>query len=158
MTRHSYATTVRWTGNEGTGTATYRGYARAHDVMADGRPVIAASSDPAFRGDPAKWNPELLFVAALSECHLLQYLHVCAGAGVVVVAYEDTASATMATTPDGGGSFTEVVLRPVVTVADPSMTTTAAALHDRAHELCFLAASVRTPVRHEPTILVAGGH
>lgn len=152
MTRHQYTTTVRWTGNQGAGTASYRGYSRAHDVAADGRPVLAASSDPAFRGEADRWNPELLFVAALSECHLLQYLHLCAVAGVVVTGYEDTAGGTMETTPDGGGAFTEVVLRPVVTVADASMIDQAVALHERAHELCFLASSVRMPVRHEPTV------
>lgn len=152
MTRHQYTTTVRWTGNLGDGTASYRGYSRAHDIAADGRPVLAASSDPAFRGEADRWNPELLFVAALSECHLLQYLHLCAVAGVVVTAYEDTAGGTLELTPDGGGAITEVVLRPVVTVADASMVERAVALHERAHELCFLASSVRMPVRHEPTV------
>ncbi|SDT51117.1 OsmC family protein [Jiangella sp. DSM 45060] len=152
MTRHQYSTTVRWTGNLGDGTASYRGYSRAHDIAADGRPVLAASSDPAFRGEADRWNPELLFVAALSECHLLQYLHLCAVAGVVVTAYEDTAGGTLELTPDGGGAITEVVLRPVVTVADASMVERAVALHERAHELCFLASSVRMPVRHEPTV------
>lgn len=152
MTRHQYTTTVRWTGNRGDGTASYRGYSRAHHLLAEGRPVLAASSDPAFRGEADRWNPELLFVAALSECHMLQYLHVCAAAGVVVTRYEDTAAGAMETTPDGGGAFTEVVLRPVVTVADASMVEAAISLHERAHELCFLAASVRMPVRHEPTV------
>ncbi|WP_116951315.1 OsmC family protein [Jiangella endophytica] len=152
MTRHQYTTTVRWTGNQGAGTASYRGYSRAHDIAADGRPVLAASSDPAFRGEADRWNPELLFVAALSECHLLQYLHLCAVAGVVVTGYEDTAAGTLELTPDGGGAFTEVVLRPVVTVADAAMIDQAVALHERAHELCFLASSVRMPVRHEPAV------
>jgi organic hydroperoxide reductase OsmC/OhrA len=157
MTSHHYTTTVRWTGDQGTGTASYRGYSRAHDIEADGRPVLAGSSDPAFRGEADRWNPELLFVAALSECHMLQYLHLCAVAGVVVVGYEDTAGGTMEMTPDGGGAFTEVVLRPAVTVADPGMVDEATKLHERAHELCFLASSVRMPVRHEPTVTVAAG-
>lgn len=154
MTRHHYTTTVHWTGNRGTGTSSYRDYSRSHAIEAEGRPVLAASSDPAFRGEADRWNPELLFVAALSECHLLQYLHLCAIGGVVVTGYEDTAAGTMEMTPDGGGAFTEVVLRPVVTVADASMVERATALHERAHELCFLASSVRMPVRHEPTVVV----
>ncbi|PZF79347.1 OsmC family protein [Jiangella anatolica] len=154
MTRHHYTTTVHWTGNRGTGTSSYRDYSRSHAIEAEGRPVLAASSDPAFRGEADRWNPELLFVAALSECHLLQYLHLCAAGGVVVTGYEDTAAGTMEMTPDGGGAFTEVVLRPVVTVADASLVERATALHERAHELCFLASSVRMPVRHEPTVVV----
>ena len=150
--RHRYEVAVVWTGNRGEGTASYRAYARDHEVTADHRPVIAGSSDPAFRGDPARWNPEQLLVASLSQCHLLSYLHLCAVSGVVVVAYEDHPEGVMTETEGGGGRFTEVTLRPVVTVADESMTATADALHDRAHELCFIASSVGFPVRHEPKI------
>lgn len=152
---HRYATTVLWTGNRGEGTSTYRAYGREHDVAAEGRPPIGGSSDPAFRGDPARWNPEQLLVASLSGCHLLSYLHLCAVSGVVVTAYEDRAEGVMAETGDGGGRFTEVTLRPVVELADASTTETALALHDRAHELCFIASSVNFPVRHEPRVAVA---
>nr|WP_203432780.1 OsmC family protein [Jiangella asiatica] len=62
----------------------------------------------------------------------------------------------MRTTPDGGGSFTEVTLRPRVTVTEADMVDKATGLHERAHELCFVAASVRTPVRHEPVVRVRG--
>jgi organic hydroperoxide reductase OsmC/OhrA len=152
---HRYELTVTWTGNRGEGTAGYRAYARDHEVTAEGRPAILGSSDPAFRGDAARWNPEQLLVAALSECHMLEYLHLCAASDVVVVAYEDHAHGVMEETPDGGGHFTEVTLTPLVTVADPSMTDTARELHGRAHELCFIANSVNFPVRHEPEIRVS---
>jgi organic hydroperoxide reductase OsmC/OhrA len=56
---------------------------------------------------------------------------------------------------DGGGRFTEVILRPVVTVASEDMADKAAGLHGRAHELCFIANSVNFPVRHQPTTTVA---
>ena len=115
-----------WTGNRGDGTTGYRSYDRSHDSTADGRPTLHGSADPAFRGDPQRWNPELLLVAALSQCHLLTYLHLCAEAGVVVTRYRDAAEGTMA--QDGvGGRFTEVVLRPVVTVADAGQVEHAAA-------------------------------
>src|ERR1700740_2421274 len=117
---HRYDLTVSWTGNRGSGTSGYRDYGRGHLVSADGRPVIEGSSDPVFHGDKTRWNPELELVAALSQCHMLSYLHVCAAAGVVVTAYEDAPYGTMAETNDGGGHFTEVVLRPKVTVADAS--------------------------------------
>lgn len=150
---HSYALTVRWTGNQGTGTSGYRSYSREHEISAEGKPVLTGSADPAFRGDPAQWNPEDLLVAALSECHLLWYLALCAQAGVVVTDYVDAASGTMAQQADGAGQFTEVVLRPTVTVADAAMVEKAAELHGPAHEKCFIARSVNFPVKHEPTIL-----
>ena len=75
-------------------------------------PTCSASSDKPFRGDPARWNPEDLLLAALSECHLLSYLHACVQAGVVVVGYRDDASGLMVEDGRGGGAFREVVLRP----------------------------------------------
>jgi organic hydroperoxide reductase OsmC/OhrA len=149
---HHYRTEVTWTGNRGHGTSSYRAYERAHEVRNLGKPTILGSSDPVFRGDPARWNPEELLVAALSQCHMLWYLHLAADAGVVVVAYADSAEGTM--TEDGGGRFTEVMLRPVVTVASPEMAERAAELHRRAHELCFIASSVNFPVRQQPTTTV----
>lgn len=152
---HNYEVTVTWTGNSGSGTSSYRDYRRDHDVTAEGRPVIAGSSDPLFRGDRARWNPELELVAALAQCHMLWYLHLCASAGVVVTSYSDDAHGTMAEDAGGGGRFTEAVLRPQVTVASPDMTAAAAALHKEAHARCFIANSVNFPVRHQPVINVA---
>jgi organic hydroperoxide reductase OsmC/OhrA len=151
MTRtHRYELTVAWTGNRGAGTADYRAYARTHEVTADGKAAIAGSSDPVFRGDRDRWNPEELLVAALSQCHMLAYLHLCAVNGVVVTAYTDRPTGTMAETADGGGHFVEVVLQPEVTVAEPDQIERAQALHKEAHEKCFIASSVNFPVRHEP--------
>lgn len=155
MRTHRYETTTVWTGNAGQGTANYRSYRRTHTTTAKDRPEIAASSDPAFRGDRERWNPELLLVAALSQCHLLSYLHQCAVNGVVVVGYLDRASGTMGETANGGGRFEEVVLRPLVTVAEAGMIGRAEALHEAASERCFIASSVNFPVRHEPEIVVA---
>jgi organic hydroperoxide reductase OsmC/OhrA len=148
---HTYDTVVTWTGNRGTGTSGYRHYDRAHEVAADGPAAILGSSDPAFRGDPARWNPEQLLVAALSQCHMLWYLHWCADAGVVVTSYIDHAHGTMAETGEGG-RFTEVVLRPQVGVASPTMVDAAEVLHAAAHRACFIASSVNFPVRHEPRV------
>jgi organic hydroperoxide reductase OsmC/OhrA len=154
--RHQYEVTVSWTGNRGTGTSGYRDYGRDHEVSAKGRPLILGSSDPAFRGDPARWNPELALLAALSECHMLSYLHVCATAGVVVTGYVDAAEGTMAEDDNGGGRFTEVTLRPQVTVATADLIDSAIALHAEASVKCFIAASVNFPVRHEPTVIASG--
>ena len=155
--RHTYETRSIWTGARGEGTAGYRSYDRSYDTTAPGRPPIPGSSDPVFRGDGERWNPELLLVAALSQCHMLSYLHRCAVNGVVVTGYEDVAEGVMVETPDGGGHFEDVVLRPVVTVAEAAMAASAQALHEEAAALCFIAASVNFPVRHEPRAVVAGG-
>ncbi|WP_345637002.1 OsmC family protein [Rugosimonospora acidiphila] len=151
---HSYELTVTWTGDRGSGTSGYRDYDRTNEVTAPGLPTLAGSSDPTFRGDRDRWNPEQLLVAALAQCHLLAYLHACVNAGVVVVGYTDTPLGQMVETPDGAGHFTEVLLRPQVTVADAAMAQRAAEAHETAHRLCFIANSVNFPVRHEPTTLV----
>jgi organic hydroperoxide reductase OsmC/OhrA len=112
---------------------------------------IPASSDPAFRGDKSKHNPEELLVAALSSCHMLSFLHECVKAGVVVTDYMDRATGTMVETTDGGGKFTEVTLHPEVTVTEASMIPKTNELHKKASELCFIASSVNFPVYHLAT-------
>jgi organic hydroperoxide reductase OsmC/OhrA len=151
---HSYELTLIWTGNLGSGTSGYREYSRAHEVRVSGLPPLLGSSDPAFRGDPDRWNPEQLLVAALSQCHMLWLLNLCAAAGVVITDYTDTPRGVMVETPDGGGHFTEVVLRPRVVVAALDMVDRATSLHQEAHKLCFIANSVNFPVLHEPVTLV----
>src|SRR5512146_3209248 len=110
--QHSYDVELVWTGNDGAGTRSYRGYRRDHLVTAAEKPAIAGSSDPAFRGNPSRYNPEELLVAALSSCHMLAYLHLCAVSGISVVDYRDAAHGVMQETADGSGSFVRVVLRP----------------------------------------------
>jgi len=149
---HRYETTVEWTGNLGAGTASYKSYARAHQIAAPGKPPIPGSSDPLFRGDAGRYNPADLLIASLSACHMLWYLHLCADAGIVVTDYRDHARGTEIETEDGGGRFTEVVLRPQVTLASGGDAALAESLHARAHALCFIANSVNFPVRHEPSI------
>jgi len=153
---HTYTVTTTWTGNQGTGTSGYRDFSRDHSLSAPGRPPLLASSDPSFRGDPTRWNPEQLLVAALSDCHMLWYLHLCAVGGVVVESYVDEAVGSMATEKSGAGQFTEVVLRPRVVVTSEEMVDKAISLHEKANEMCFIARSVNFPVRHSPTVVVAG--
>ncbi|MBN9141719.1 MAG: OsmC family protein [Micrococcales bacterium] len=153
--RHHYAVSVEWTGNRGTGTSGYRAYGRDHVVRAGGKlHELAGSSDRTFHGDRERWNPEELLLAALSQCHLLSYLHVASSRGIVVVAYTDDAVGEMRQTADGGGRFTEATLRPVVTIAagDPADALDA---HHEASAKCFIAASVNFPVHHEPVIRLA---
>jgi organic hydroperoxide reductase OsmC/OhrA len=151
---HSYDLTVSWTGNTGQGTSAYRGYRRTHTVTAEGPPELLGSADRTFHGDRERWNPEQLLLASLAQCHMLSYLHVCVDVGVVVTEYVDRATGSMRSEPDGSGRFTEVVLHPEVTVADPGMVDAATAAHQRANELCFIANSVNFPVHHEPVVRV----
>lgn len=152
---HDYKARLVWDGNLGDGTSTYTGYGRKYRVQFDGKPDLPGSADPIFRGDPDVYNPEDLFVASLSSCHLLSYLALCARSKISVIAYEDDASGTMVLRPDGGGSFESVTLRPKVTIAPGGDEKRARELHDTAHDLCFIAASVSVPVRHEPEIKIA---
>lgn len=149
---HDYAVVVEWTGNQGSGTSGYKSYGRDHIVSVEGKPPLLGSSDRAFFGDRDRWNPEDELVAALSQCHMLSYLHVAQRSGVVVQAYTDAAAGTMRQVGDGG-HFTEVVLHPVVTISagDPAL---ALELHHEAHELCFIASSVNFPVRVEAQVVV----
>lgn len=147
---HRYQVSVEWTGDRGTGTSAYRAYGRDHTVRAVGKDDILGSADPAFFGAASRWNPEEMLLAALAQCHMLSYLHVAVLHGVRVVGYTDDATGTMAQDQDGGGHFTEAVLRPRVVVADAAMIEIANAIHHEAHEKCFIASSVNFPVRTEP--------
>jgi organic hydroperoxide reductase OsmC/OhrA len=145
---HRYLLDMKWTGNLGRGTADYRAYSRNHEVGGAGKTAwIAGSSDASFRGDPSRYNPEELLVAALSTCHMLWFLHLCSDAGIVVTEYSDKPAGTMVEHEDGAGEFTEVVLRPNVVIADSSREVELEAIHHRSHELCFIARSVNFPVR-----------
>jgi len=149
MKEHAYSTNLTWTGNTGQGTASYRSYERSHEIGVDGKPSIYGSSDPAFRGDKSKYNPEEMFVASLSACHMLWFLHACTEAGVVVEEYADSAKGIMLESEDGNGRFKEVILYPRVKVRESWMVEKTPALHEKAHRFCFIANSCNFPVRHE---------
>ncbi|RQO41452.1 peroxiredoxin [Chryseobacterium sp. KBW03] len=151
---HHYKTIIQWTGNKGTGTSGYRDYERSHVISTENKTVIDGSSDPAFRGDKTKHNPEDLFLSSLSACHMLWYLHFCSEAGIIVTYYTDEATGIMTETASGSGHFTEVTLHPAVTVAEASMIEKAEQLHHKANEYCFIANSVNFPVKHIPIMLV----
>jgi organic hydroperoxide reductase OsmC/OhrA len=151
--QHNYSVLTKWTGNLGSGTSGYRSYSRDHETSASGKAsTIHGSSDPKFRGDPSRYNPEELLVASLSACHMLWVLHFCAEAGIVVTEYEDEAVGVMAENENGSGQFTSVVLRPRMKITDPQRIEDARALHGRAHEFCFIARSVNFPVSHEVVV------
>ena len=153
---HHYEVELAWIGDRGSGTSGYAAYDRAHVLSAPGKPDIPGSSDPHFRGDAARWNPEELLLASLSACHQLWYLHLCAVNKVTVVGYRDRAAGEMAEHADGSGEFTRVVLRPEVTITPGSDLARALELHHEAARLCFVARSMNFPVEHEPSVKMAG--
>lgn len=148
---HVFTCSIAWTGNRGSGTSSYKAYGRDYVISAPGKPPLPGSSAPEFRGDADRYNPEDLLVAALSSCHMLWYLHLAADAGIVVTGYSDAPAGIMETAADGGGQFTKVTLRPHVTLAAGSDESAAAAVHEAAHEKCFIARSVNFPIVCEPT-------
>jgi organic hydroperoxide reductase OsmC/OhrA len=151
---HVYRTQLTWTGADAA--VPFYNHRRDYCVTAEGKPPIEGSSDPIFRGDAFRWNPEDLLVASLSACHQLWYLGLCAASGIEVLAYEDAAEGTMIEErANGAGQFTAVTLRPRVTVAPGADQAKALALHEVAHAHCFIARSVNFPVRHEATVTVS---
>jgi organic hydroperoxide reductase OsmC/OhrA len=152
---HRYVSNVSWAGNRGSGTSGYGDYGREHVIRIPGKPDLAGSSDPAFRGDPAVHNPEDLLVASVSACHMLWYLALAASAGIVVTGYEDAAEGTMVEDRARGGWFTRIVLRPRISVAAGTDLDRATALHADAHAKCFIANSVNFPIDVAPTFVAA---
>jgi organic hydroperoxide reductase OsmC/OhrA len=151
---HRYTTTCTWSGTTAVG---YDSYSRDHEVTADGADApLRLSSDRAFRGDPDRWNPEVLLVAAASSCHMLSFLAAAARARIEVISYEDRASGEMPDQREPTG-LTSIVLRPIVTVRVPvdvaeheTVTRRLGHLNEVAHRECFIANSLRTPVVIEP--------
>ncbi|MUG95992.1 OsmC family peroxiredoxin [Scytonema sp. UIC 10036] len=153
---HTYSVAIAWTGNLGEGTANYRAYSRNHEIQSQDKPIIYCSSDPSFRGDPTRYNPEELLVGSISACHMLWYLHLCASAKIVVTDYVDNPVGVMEETSDGSGRFTEVTLKPRVAIANSADIERATRLHEEAHKMCFIANSVNFPIRHSAeTVAVA---
>ncbi len=150
MKNHHYKVDIKWTGNSGKGTSNYKAYERSHIISVNEKDCIYGSSDPSFRGDRTKYNPEELFIASLSTCHMLWFLHLCSDENIIVIDYADNATGTMQETSDGGGHFTEVTLHPMVVVSDASMIEKANKLHHKANKLCYIANSCNFPIHHKP--------
>lgn len=150
MSTHNYQLKLEWTGNQGTGTSSYRAYSRDHDYSSPGKLVnIPGSSDPAFRGDPTRYNPEELLLASVASCHMLWFLHLCSANDIIVTSYIDDPQGEMVEQANGSGHFTNITLYPQVKVAEEAMIAQVDALHKQAHELCFIANSVNFPVHHK---------
>jgi len=155
MKEHHYKLKITWTGNLGTGTSKYDAYSRDHIISAKGKEDLLGSSDPAFRGDASKYNPEEMLLSALSTCHMLWYFHFCADNGIIVTDYVDDAEGIMEEAKTGGGKFREVILKPTITITNSDKAELAIKLHEEANKKCFIANSVNFPVLHLPVIVIA---
>jgi organic hydroperoxide reductase OsmC/OhrA len=147
MSEHK--STLHWArGERGFG---YEEYAREHTLAMGGGDPIRASAAQAFRGDPSLTNPEDLLVGALSSCHMLTFLAICARKNIVVDAYDDDATGWLERPSGAPMHVTRVTLRPRVRFAgSPPDAATLASLHEQAHRGCFIASSVKTDVKVEP--------
>lgn len=150
--RHHYLAKINWTGAQDAGTKNYKTYTRDYDVIVDGKQPIKGSSDPAFRGDPTRHNPEDILVASTSSCHMLWYLHLCSVNNIVVLAYSDNAEGVMIEGKGGSGFFEKITLNPHITITVDSDIEKAHALHNEANKMCFIANSLKCPVEHGATI------
>lgn len=148
---HEYTAQIRWTGNQGSGNADYRGYTRNWQVETPGKPAISCSNDPLLGGDAGLHNPEDMLISALASCHMLWYLHLASTAGIVVTAYQDTPVGIGEVAASGAGRFVRAVLRPKITLAAGMDAAVADAIHGRIHDVCFIARSVNFPVEFEAT-------
>lgn len=150
--QHQYKISTKWTGNLGKGTKSYKSYSRNHEIIAAGKPMIPGSSDPSFRGDADRYNPEDLFVSTLASCHMLWYLHLCSVNKITVVTYEDHTEGVMVEAENGSGQFESVTLYPHISIEEKEKISLAVSLHKEAHKLCFIANSVNFPVHCKPSI------
>ncbi|WP_420384981.1 OsmC family protein [Roseivirga sp.] len=157
MKYHAYQLENKWTGNLGNGTKSYSGYERSHELYAEGKSItIPGSSDPAFRGDKSRYNPEELFLASISTCHMLWYLHLCSANQINVLSYKDMAKGKMVEHKDGSGAFESVTLSPEIIVEEERMIPLAISLHKEAHKMCFIANSCNFEISCEPHVTING--
>lgn len=130
----------------------YDAYDREHEWIFEDGVRVPASAAPDFRGKPGRVDPEQALVAALSSCHMLTFLAVCARKRLVVDAYDDEAVGVLEQNADGKLAITRVTLRPRVRFGGdgPPPGDELARLHDKAHHNCFIANSVKTEITVEP--------
>ncbi|WKK78095.2 OsmC family protein [Marivirga salinae] len=152
MKSYHYQSLIKWTGNIGKGTNSYSSYERSYDIIIKNKPILKGSADPAFRGNADLHNPEDLFLASISSCHMLWYLHLCSVNKITVIDYHDKATAKMEETAKGKGHFIEAILRPEVVILEKDKIELAESLHQKANEFCFIANSCNFPIHHNPTI------
>ena len=153
--KHTFKATINWNIKEGESTKNPRTFSRNHEVLIENKatPLKVSAAKP-FRGDDALYNPEDLLLSALTSCHMMSYLYVCAQNNIEVLSYTDDAEGDLEVTPTGSGSFKTVRLKPIVTIKDASQKDLALSLHKKANSLCFIANSCHFPIVHQATIVI----
>ncbi len=149
MAGHHYTALVEWACD---GDYAANAYSRGHIWQFDGGLKIPASASPTVVPLPhsveSAVDPEEAFVAAISSCHMLSFLDLARMANFNVASYRDNAQGEMNRVGRGKMAITKVILRPEVTLVadkapDPTWLTD---LHEKAHEVCFIANSVRCDI------------
>lgn len=127
----------------------YEQYSRAHEWHIAGHD-IPASAAPEYRGDADRVDPEAALIAALSSCHMLTLLAICARKGIIVDSYEDQAVGYLEKNEVGKMAVTRVQLRPKISFQHTPETEEIQRLHQQAHRGCFIASSVKTKIEIVP--------
>ena len=150
---HEYRATIAWKRQDGEDFSKGR-YSRAHEIRFDGGITIVGSSSPSvvplpFSREDAV-DPEEMFVAALSNCHMMTFIDLARRAGLVINSYEDEAVGIMERIAPQRMAITKVTLRPKIAYGSaPPDKAKLDELHHQAHELCFIANSVKTEITIE---------
>lgn len=126
-----------------------------HNVKIENKPALSLSAAKEFKGDGTKHNPEDLFLAALSSCHMMSYMYLCKKHNITLIDYKDETLGRLKVDEDGKGGFISIQLHPIVTILEKNQIDLAMRLHTEANRLCFIANSCSVPIIHYPQILIA---
>jgi organic hydroperoxide reductase OsmC/OhrA len=132
-----------------------RNNTKTHRTHIEGKEPLTISAAKEFKGDKTKHNPEDLFLAALSSCHMMSYMYLCDKNNITVLRYTDETTGILLVKADGSGEFISIVLYPIVTILEKNKIDLAIRLHKEANRLCFIANSCSVPIDHKPQIQIA---
>ena len=143
---HKYQLKLNWTGGSEIDAIQND---RMYEVLIDRKPTIYGSADKPFFGDPEKYNPEDLLLAALSACHMMSFMYVCRKLGIKVYHYEDHATGLLKINQDGTGQFEFAELKPKVKADHMPDGMIFKELNSRAAKLCFIKRSINFTVNYK---------
>ncbi len=146
---HRFKVDLEWSSKESNSLDKIGRTIKNHIVKIDGKEILNISAAKSFKGDATLYNPEDLLLSSLASCHMMSYLYCCSTHKIEILSYTDHAEALLEVSDDGAGRIVQVLLHPVVVIADPSQIDLALSLHTKANELCFIANSCNFPVVHQ---------
>lgn len=150
--QHVFKAALQWFAQEKPADSTARFYPKTHRISLADKPDLVVSAAKSFKGDPKVYNPEDLLLSSVSSCHMMSYLYCCQQQNVQILAYSDESQAILEVQADGSGRITQIILNPVVQLADPAQKELAISLHQHASRLCFIANSCNFPIIHQPSV------